>query len=143
MIKKCLVRSLGFYQSDSPFLLHQQFCLSSTLFLSEITSYRLSVWESKWENVSYLTESSTQVCRWLRLFWVTHCSLCWTVGEREKNIFKSSFDTVSIYLSIYFFLGGAEFFSLTWHIILFTFMLKLGEPNNDHKKFRGMMVQQS
>lgn len=134
------MQSLGFYQSDSPFHLHLQFCLSSALFLSEITSYRLSVWESKWENLSYLTESNTQLCGWLRLFWVTHCSLCWTVGEREKNIFKSSFDTVSIYI---YFGQAAEFFSLTWYIILFTFMLKLGEPNNDHKKFRGIMVQQS
>lgn len=32
-----------------------------------------------------LIDSSAQVCVWLKLFWVTHCSLCWTVEDKEKK----------------------------------------------------------
>lgn len=63
----------------------------------------------------------TQVCRWLRLFWVTHCSLCWTVEDRAEKNLEILVDMVPF----------------------FTIIDQLGETNNDCKELKGLVVQYS
>lgn len=77
---------LFFFSEES--LMH----LSREMIMKEISDW--DVWPNllnfttQWGTTSRW-EANTQVYRCLRLFWVTHCSLCWTMKDSKKSILKS------------------------------------------------------
>lgn len=95
---------------DCSFHFHQHFCL----ILCRQGKPRMGVCASVYHRVQ------CQGCRPLRLFWGTHCSLCWTTDDKKKSIFKSP--------------------SLTRYLTSFTITEKLGETNKDHKEVKHMTV---